>query len=38
MVKGIVGDASIIGHVVETFLEYLLDIDNYRGTGRLFLP
>jgi len=24
--------------VVERFLEYLLDIDNFRGTGRLYLP
>jgi hypothetical protein len=24
--------------VVESLLEYLLDIDSYRGTGRLYLP
>jgi len=24
--------------VVERLLEYLLDIDNFRGTGRLYLP
>jgi hypothetical protein len=24
--------------VVERLLHYLLDIDNYRGTGRLYLP
>jgi hypothetical protein len=24
--------------VVERLLEYLVDIDNYRGTGRLYLP
>lgn len=24
--------------IVERLLEYLLDIDNYRGTGRLYLP
>jgi hypothetical protein len=24
--------------VVESLLEYLLDIDAYRGTGRLYLP
>jgi hypothetical protein len=24
--------------VVESLLEYLLDADNLRGTGRLFLP
>jgi hypothetical protein len=24
--------------VAERLLEYLLDIDNYRGTGRLYLP
>lgn len=24
--------------VVERFLEYLLDIDNFRGTARLYLP
>jgi hypothetical protein len=24
--------------VVEKLLEYLLDIDNFRGTGRLYLP
>ena len=24
--------------VVERLLEYLIDIDNYRGTGRLYLP
>jgi hypothetical protein len=24
--------------VVSKLLDYLIDIDNYRGTGRLFLP
>ena len=24
--------------VVERLLEYLIDIDNFRGTGRLYLP
>jgi hypothetical protein len=24
--------------VVESFLDYLLDLDNVRGTGRLYLP
>jgi hypothetical protein len=24
--------------VAERLLEYLIDIDNYRGTGRLYLP
>ena len=24
--------------VVERLLEYLIDMDNYRGTGRLYLP
>jgi hypothetical protein len=24
--------------VVQQLLEYLIDIDNYRGTGRLYLP
>ncbi|HEY7312305.1 MAG TPA: hypothetical protein VH643_23275 [Gemmataceae bacterium] len=24
--------------VVEKLLDYLIDIDNFRGTGRLFLP
>jgi hypothetical protein len=27
-----------VGRVVERLLDYLLDIDNYRGTGRLYLP
>jgi hypothetical protein len=26
------------GRVAERLLEYLLAIDNYRGTGRLYLP
>jgi hypothetical protein len=26
------------GRVVETMLQYLLEIDNVRGTGRLYLP
>jgi hypothetical protein len=30
--------ASYLDEVVETLLEYLLDVANYRGTGRLFLP
>ncbi len=39
------GDANAIyrgtaylDNVVESLLEYLLDADNIRGTGRLFLP
>ncbi len=24
--------------VVESLLDYLIDIDNFRGTGRLYLP
>jgi hypothetical protein len=24
--------------VVERLLDYLIDIDNFRGTGRLYLP
>lgn len=26
------------GRVVEHMLDYLIDIENYRGTGRLYLP
>lgn len=29
---------SYAERVVERLLEYLLDIDNFRGTGRLYLP
>jgi len=39
------GDAEGVRHsrsyaerVVEQMLDYLLNIDNYRGTGRLYLP
>ncbi len=30
--------AAYLDKVVETFLDYLLNEANYRGTGRLFLP
>jgi hypothetical protein len=40
-----IGDAERVLHsrdyaerVVERLLEYLIDIDKYRGTGRLYLP
>jgi hypothetical protein len=29
---------AYLDEVVETLLEYLLDQENYRGSGRLFLP
>ncbi len=31
-------DRAYAERVVERLLDYLLDIDRYRGTGRLFLP
>ncbi len=31
-------DSDYAAIVVENFLEYSVDIDNYRGVGRLFLP
>lgn len=40
-----VGDPNLVLHsktyvekVVERLLGFLMDIDNYRGTGRLYLP
>ena len=30
--------AEYLDEVVESLLEYLLDEQNYRGTGRLYLP
>lgn len=40
-----VGDTEQVLHsrayadrIVERLLEYLMDIDNYRGAGRLYLP
>jgi hypothetical protein len=40
-----VADAEAFRHsreyadrVVETLIDYLLDIDRYRGVGRLYLP
>ena len=31
-------DSNYCEKVIEAMLEYLLDADNIRGTGRLFLP
>lgn len=31
-------DKTYAARVAERFLEYLLDIDNHRGTGRLYIP
>jgi hypothetical protein len=40
-----IGDADLVAHdhtyserIVERLLEFLIDIDNYRGAGRLYLP
>jgi hypothetical protein len=30
--------ASYLDEVVESLVDYLLDAENYRGAGRLFLP
>ena len=30
--------SNYAGRVAESLLEYLIDIDKYRGTGRLYLP
>jgi hypothetical protein len=34
----ILEDRSYAERAVVALLEYLLDIDNYRGTGRLYVP
>jgi len=34
----ILSSGAYADRVAERLLEYLLDIDNYRGTGRLYLP
>jgi hypothetical protein len=31
-------DRDYADHVIESFFEYLLESENIRGTGRLFLP
>lgn len=31
-------DAVYANHTADRLLEYLFDVDNYYGTGRLFLP
>ena len=31
-------DREYAGRVADKLLDYLSDIDNYRGTGRLYLP
>ncbi len=31
-------DRDYLDRVAESLMEYLVDIDNYRGTGRLYLP
>lgn len=35
---GVLHDPGYRDRVAERLLEYLIDIDNYRGTGRLYLP
>lgn len=30
--------SACAARIVTRLLEYLIDIDNYRGTGRLYLP
>jgi hypothetical protein len=34
----VLADPSYAGWVADRFLDYLFDIDKYRGTGRLYLP
>ena len=34
----LLADASYAEWVADRFLEYLFDIEKYRGTGRLYLP
>ena len=34
----IVNSREYATRVVERMLEYLMDVDSYRGTGRLYLP
>lgn len=36
--KRIFRDHKYLEAVVESLLEFLFDLDNYRGTGRLYLP
>lgn len=31
-------DRAYAERIVERLLEYLIDLDNYRGTGRIYLP
>jgi hypothetical protein len=34
----IFSNSAYAHHVVERLMEYLVDLDNLRGTGRLYLP
>lgn len=36
--NGFYRGTAYLDKVVESLLEYLLDAENLRGTGRLFLP
>jgi hypothetical protein len=36
--KRILIDKAYARRTAERILEYLIDIDQYRGTGRLFVP
>ena len=36
--QGIFSNNTYAHHVVERLMEYLVDLDNLRGTGRLYLP
>ena len=36
--KAVSQGGAYAGRVVENMLQYLLEIDNVRGTGRLYLP